>query len=340
MNNLLLLLGLAAGYVYVTKPKTATKKSTTTPKTEPKTEPKVEPIPKDAVLSVGSKEVGYAIYDCNLLIIYDAQKAYDYAAKLGAGITENNGQFDDLLFGKCFENAKDLIGIKTLLNTKEKAVFAFNLLKNIISGYASIYLDEKAGLLETLYEIKTKLVEVLGFDSDNFDVSLINVGKFPLEKGFIITNCQTFKVTDPVKMKAFTESTLLSAFNSSSFKDNDINAPFDFAVDYLKLFSQECYDKITSKNFSKDNFVISTAFITGSFISYLSFKYMVKDGVIDPEAWKQFFNTKEEFDMYMLSANKVLQDWIQPLLIKFNFTEESLTALFNEIQKVGKYPVK
>jgi hypothetical protein len=336
MNNLLLLAALGAGYVYFTKPKTTTKKTTTTPKTEPK----IEPIPKDAVLSVGSKEVGYAIYDCNLLIIYDAQKAYNYAAKLGAGLTENNGQFDDLLFGKCFENAKDLIGIKTLLNTKEKAVFAFNLLKNIISGYASIYLDEKAGLLETLYEIKTKLVEVLGFDSDNFDVSLVNVGPFPLDKGFTITNCQTFKITDPVKMKAFSEGAFQSAYNSSEYKDNDINAPFDFAVDVLKLFSPECYAKITSKNFSKDNFVIAVMIIASGFVEYIGRKYIVKDGKVDPEYWKEFFATKEEYDMYMLSANKVLQDWIQPLLIKFGFTEESLKALVDEIQKVGKYPVK
>jgi len=328
MNNLLLLAALGAGYVYFTKPKTTTKKTTT------------ETIPKDAVLSVGSKEIGYAIYDCNKLVIYDSKKAYEYAAKLGAGITEYNGQFDNLLFGKCFEDVKDLLGIKQLLNTKEKAIFAFNLFRHIVSGYVSIYISDKDEFVETLKKMKAKLVEVLGFSAADFDASLVNVGKFPLDRGFIVTNCQTFKVTDPIKMKKFTESELLHAFKMSSFKDNDINAPFDFAVDSLKLFSQECYNKITSKNFTKDNFVIATAFITGSFISYLSFKYMVKDGVIDPEAWKQFFNTKEEFDMYMLSANKVLQEWLQPLLIKFNFTEESLTALFNEIQKVGKYPVK
>ena len=115
MNNLLLLGALAAGYVYFTKPKTTTKKSNETKKTESKT----EPIPKDAVLSIGSKEIGYAIYDCNLLIIYDAQKAYNYAAQLGSTVTENLGQFDELLFGKCFEDAKDIVGIKQLLNTKE-----------------------------------------------------------------------------------------------------------------------------------------------------------------------------------------------------------------------------
>lgn len=337
MNNLLLLGALAAGYVYFTKPKTTTKKST---EAKAKVEAKTEPIPKDAVLSIGSKEIGYAIYDCNLLIIYDAKKAYNYAAQLGSTITENLGQFDELLFGKCFEDAKDIAGIKQLLNTKEKAIFVFNLLKYIISGYVSIYLDQKGLLLELLEDIKTKLVDSLGFDASDFNVSLAKVGPFPLEKGFTIKNCETLIVTDSIKMKKYTEGTFQQAFESSNFKATDPNAPFDFAVDTLKILAPDCYAKITSKNFNKDNFVISSALIFSGFIAYLSFRFMVKNGQVQNDAWKDSFETIDEFNAYLVSANKVLQDWIQPLLIKFGFTEESLKALYEEIQKVGKYPIK
>lgn len=338
MNNLLLLGALAAGYVYFTKPKTTTKKSTS--KTEPKVEVKTESIPKDAILSIGSKEIGYAIYDCNLLIIYDANKAYNYAAQLGSTVTENLGQFDELLFGKCFEDAKDIAGIKQLLNTKEKAIFVFNLLKYIVSGYVSIYLDQKDLLLELLQDIKTKLVDSLGFNASDFNVSLVKVGPFPLEKGFTITNCEKLTVTDSIKMKKYTEGTFQHAFESSNFKATDPNAPFDFAVNTLKILAPDCYAKIISDKFNKDNFVISSAFIFSGFIAYLSFRFMVKDGQIQNDAWKDSFETIDEFNAYLVSANKVLQDWIQPLLIKFGFTEESLKALYEEIQKVGKYPVK
>lgn len=332
MNNLLLLLGLAAGYVYVTKPKTATKKSTITPKTETP--------PKNGKLVAGSKEIGYEIYDCNKLIIYNAQKAYDYAFELGLETEELNGQFDDILFGKCFENAKDdLSKVKQVFNSLEKAKFAFNLFRYAFSGYIANTPVWKDEIIDNLKLIKSKFVDYLGFNSNDFDVNLI-VKDLPEDKGFIITNCQTFKVTDPLKMKAFNEGAFQSAYNSSEYKDNDVNAPFDFAVDALKLFSPECYAKITSKNFSKDNFVIAVTIIASGFVEYIGRKYIVKDGKADPEYWKESFATKEEFDSYMLSANKVLQDWVQPLLIKFGFTEESLKALVDEIQKTGKYPVK
>lgn len=338
MNNLLLLGALAAGYVYFTKPKTTTKKSTETKKTEPKT----EPIPKDAVLSIGSKEIGYAIYDCNLLIIYDAQKAYNYAFDLGLNTEELNGQFDDILFGKCFENAKDdLTAIKKAFNSSEKAKFAFNLLRYAYSGFivnTPVWKDE---IIEQLKSIKSKFVDYLGFDASNFDISLIvNNNPLPLNKGFTIKNCETLIVTDSIKMKKYTEGTFQQAFESSNFKATDPNAPFDFAVDTLKILAPDCYAKITSKNFNKDNFVISSALIFSGFIAYLSFRFMVKNGQVQNDAWKDSFETIDEFNAYLVSANKVLQDWIQPLLIKFGFTEESLKALYEEIQKVGKYPIK
>lgn len=160
------------------------------------------------------------------------------------------------------------------------------------------------------------------------------------DKGFIITNCDTLIVTDSIKMKKYTERTFKKAFDSSNYKGNDVNAPFDFAVNTLKLLAPDCYNKIISKDFTKDNFVISSALIMLGFVAYLSFKYMIKDGELQNDVWKYSFKTKDEFAAFLISANKVLQDWFQPLLIKFDLTEESLTTLFNEIQKVGKYPVK
>lgn len=336
MNNLLLLGALAAGYVYFTKPKTTTKKSTDA---KAKVEVKTEPIPKDAVLSIGSKEIGYAIYDCNLLIIYDAQKAYNYAAQLGSTVTENLGQFDELLFGKCFEDAKDIVGIKQLLNTKEKAIFVFNLLKYIVSGYVSIYLDQKDLLLEMLQDIKTKLVDTLGFNASDFNVSLAKVGPFPLDRGFSVTNCEKFIVTDSVKMKKYMDNLLISTFNSTNYKDSDFNAPFDFAVEVLKLVSPECYAKVASNNFTKDNFIISYMFIMTAFFAYISFKYLMKDGVIDQLNWQESFASKEEWETFMISVMKVLSDWVSPLFIKFDLNDVKMQEYVIQIQNAGKYPV-
>lgn len=330
MNNLLLLGALAAGYVYFTKPKTTTKKSS----------PKTETIPKDAILSAGSKEIGYEIYDCDKLVIYDAKKSYKYAFDLGTTVKEDLGQFDDLLFGQCFENAKDIVRLKKIINTSEKAVFVFNLFKNIISGYFLNH-GEKDEMIEKLQEIKNVLITTLGFDTSKFEIGLIiNDNPIPLEKGFTITNCEKFTVTDSVKMKKYMDDLLVSTFNSTNYKDDDFNAPFDFAVEMLKLISPECYSKLVSNNFTKDNFIISYMFIMTAFFAYISFKYLMKDGVIDQLNWQESFASKEEWDAFMINVMKVLSDWVSPLFIKFDLSDVKMQEYVIQIQNAGKYPLK
>jgi hypothetical protein len=333
MNNLLLLAALGAGYVYFTKPKTTTKKSTTTPKTEPP--------PKNGKLVAGSKEIGYEIYDCNKLIIYNTQKAYDYAFNLGLETEELYGQFDDILFGKCFEDAKDLTLIKQTFNSLEKAKFAFNLLKYAFSGYLANMPLMKDDIINHIKGIKSKFVEYLGFKSDDFDVELIvkNID-LPKDKGFVITNCQTFNVTDPVKMKKYMDNLLIYTFNLTNYKDSDFNAPFDFSVEVLKSISPECYAKVASNNFTKDNFIISYMFIMTAFFAYISFKYLMKDGVIDQLNWQESFASKEEWDAFMINAMKVLSDWVSPLFIKFDLNDAKMQEYVIQIQKSGKYPVE
>ena len=142
MNNLLLLLGLAAGYVYVTKPKTATKKTTT------------ETPPKNGKLVAGSKDVGYEIYDCNKLIIHNTKKAYDYAFTLGYNMKEYDKNLDDILISDCLE---DVDNRKKILNSSDKAKFVFNLFKYAISGYLSSHFDplDEEMMIEKLAKIKT-----------------------------------------------------------------------------------------------------------------------------------------------------------------------------------------
>jgi hypothetical protein len=334
MNNLLLLGALAAGYVYFTKPKTTTKKTTTTPKTETP--------PKNGKLVAGSKEIGYEIYDCNKLIIYNSQKAYDYAFELGLETEELNGQFDDILFGKCFENAKDdLSKVKQVFNSLEKAKFAFNLFRYAFSGYIANTPAWKDEIIDNLKLIKSKFVDYLGFNSNDFDVNLI-VKDLPKNKGFIITNCDKFTVTDPVKMKSYMDEAMISLFNSSNYKEKDGEAPyapFDFAVQFLKQISPECYDRLVSEKISKDNFIISYMFIVASFLAYISFRFLMKDGVFIPDNWKETFGSLEEWSAYMTAANEILANWVNPLYVQFGLDNQKMTDLITQIGQVGKYPL-
>jgi hypothetical protein len=344
MNNLLLLAALGAGYVYFKKPKAVTKKSTK-PKVEtPKAEtPKVETPPKNGKVTSGSKDVGYEIYDCNKLIIYDNQKAYDYAFDLGANTKELNGQFDDIFFGKCFEDPKDLTNLMKITENVDKAKFIFNLMKYALSGYATNHPDEKDDLLSTLNSIKNKLDDLLNIDVSDFDVSLVKQNvKLPLDKGFIIVNCDKFTVTDSVKMKSYMDEAMISLFNSSNYKEKDGEAPyapFDFAVQFLKQISPECYDRLVSEKISKDNFVISYMFIVASFLAYISFRFLMKDGVFIPDNWKETFGSLEEWTAYMTAANEVLANWVNPLYVQFGLDNQKMTDLITQIGQVGKYPL-
>ena len=113
MKNLpLLLLGAGAVFLVAKKPAAKTGNS--------------EAIPKNATLSAGSKEIGYAIYDCEKLVIFDSKKAYDHVFDLGSTLDQAN-KLDDLLFGVCFDSPEDILKFKQMINTKEKAIFVFNL---------------------------------------------------------------------------------------------------------------------------------------------------------------------------------------------------------------------
>jgi len=343
MNNLLLLAALGAGYVYFKKPKAVTKKSTK-PKVEtPKAEtPKVETPPKNGKVTSGSKDVGYEIYDCNKLIIYDNQKAYDYAFDLGANTKELNGQFDDIFFGKCFEDPKDLTNLMKITENVDKAKFIFNLMKYALSGYATNHPDEKDNLLSTLKSIKNKLDDLLNFDVSGFDVSLINQNmQLPLDKGFIIVNCDKFTVTDYFKMQNFISEVILNEFNqfiielkNSKYGVEDIHGPFDFAVKVLQKISPECYDKVVINNLTKDQFIISFMFMMTSYLSFISFAFSEND------QWKSIFPSQLIFTNWLNNAMGVFKEWYSPYFQKFGLDDDQIKDLFEAIQKSGKYPVE
>jgi hypothetical protein len=121
----------------------------------------------------GSKERGYIITNCNL-VIYDEQKAFDYVYSLGVEEAKkgkwNTPALKFNLFGDCLSN--DEKG-KQLMNTKEKALFIFNLHKFVSSGVVSIDESFTKDKLDSLTNLKTTIAKVLGIDTSDFKVELV-----------------------------------------------------------------------------------------------------------------------------------------------------------------------
>lgn len=168
MKNLpLLLLGAGAVYLAAKKPtKVSTKENLTI-----------------APGQIGSKDIGYKIVDCKLTI-YDKQKAFDYAFKLGAdGVEPNNVDeytwstkpLKKKLIGECIDAE---ILAKLLMNTKEKAFFVFNLFKYLLSGIVSkseVFTSDQA--LTNIQQFKDSVQKLLGYDTSAYKVELIELIK-------------------------------------------------------------------------------------------------------------------------------------------------------------------
>lgn len=128
---------------------------------------------------IGSKDIGYKINDCKLTI-YDKQKALDYAFKLGVdgtspdynkGNTWSTKPLKKKLVGDCISSE---ISAKTLMNTKEKALFVFELFRYLYSGIAlqSDVFDETTAL-DSIQQFKDNTEKLLGYDTSDFKVELI-----------------------------------------------------------------------------------------------------------------------------------------------------------------------
>ncbi len=157
MKSVFPLILLGAGAWFLAKPKTNTEKATSSGKG----------------IVTGSKERGYIITNCNL-VIYDEQKAFDYAYSLGVEEAKkgkwNTPALKFNLFGDCLSN--DEKG-KQLMNTKEKALFIFNLHKFVSSGVVSIDESFTKDKLDSLTNLKTTIAKVLGIDTSDFKVELV-----------------------------------------------------------------------------------------------------------------------------------------------------------------------
>jgi hypothetical protein len=166
MKNLpLLLLGAGAVFLVAKKPaKVSTKESLTI-----------------APGQIGSKDQGYKIVDCKLTI-YDKQKAFDYAFKLGADGAEPNNvdeytwstkPLKKKLVGECIDAE---ILAKLLMSTKEKAFFIFELFKYLLSGITSkseVYTSDQA--IESIQQFKDNVQKLLGYDTSAYKVELIEL---------------------------------------------------------------------------------------------------------------------------------------------------------------------
>lgn len=141
---------------------------------KPKKETKSENSSKGIV--TGSKERGYIITNCNL-VIYDEQKAYDYAFTKTA-FEAKNSDFENFmksvkfnLFGDCLTTEDKS---KILMNSDKKALFIFNMFKFMISGRQSAdqtYTVENA--LSSINDTKENIAKITGFDTSNFKVELV-----------------------------------------------------------------------------------------------------------------------------------------------------------------------
>lgn len=168
MKNLpLLLLGAGAVYFIAKKPaKTSTKESLTI-----------------APGQIGSKDIGYKIVDCKLTI-YDKQKAFDYAFKLGAdgalvnNVDENTWSTKPIkkkLIGDCIASDKN---VKILITSKEKAHFIFELFRNLFSGiFSKSDVYDSMTALADIKGFRDSIGEVFGYDVSKYDISLIQLGQ-------------------------------------------------------------------------------------------------------------------------------------------------------------------
>lgn len=164
MKNLpLLLLGAGAVYFIAKKPAKASATS----------------IKEDTIApgQIGSKETGYKIVNCKLTI-YDKQKAFDYAFKLGAEnampnvdeYTWSSKVVTQKLIGDCFGSE---ITAKMLINSKEKASFIFELIKHLYSGIVSESAEFEENAISMLEQMKNNFQKILGYDTSSFKVELV-----------------------------------------------------------------------------------------------------------------------------------------------------------------------
>lgn len=144
---------------------------------------------------IGSKEIGYEIINCNKLVIYNKEKAFQWAFGLGALEAikmQNNPNYfiqpDVLLYGNCFEQyesdnfktkeeveeakQKGLIQFKKLVNTKEKAKFLFELFQWLYTGLVKTNVLDIEASLHNLTKFKEGLSQYLGYDTADLIVEL------------------------------------------------------------------------------------------------------------------------------------------------------------------------
>jgi hypothetical protein len=166
MGNLpLLLLGAGAVYFITKKPAKVSIASTK------------EPVIIKPGQS-GSNLMGFKIAACNLTI-YNKQKALDYAFKLGADATKpdynggNNWDISSLkekLISDCIETEEDA---KILMDTKEKALFVFDLMKYLYSGISSKSISFDQFGLDNMQKFKDTVNKIFGYDVSDFKIEII-----------------------------------------------------------------------------------------------------------------------------------------------------------------------
>jgi hypothetical protein len=162
-TGILPLVALGIGAWFLAKPKKETASSETKSK---------------GVITGSKDERGYVITNCNL-VIYDEQKAYDYAYSLGADNTKpdyNGGNslktapLEFRLLGDCISTEDKA---KSLMKTKNEALFIFTLLKFFASGVASKSLAMEQWGIANLEKFKSVTSKILGFDTSDFKVELV-----------------------------------------------------------------------------------------------------------------------------------------------------------------------
>lgn len=156
-NGILPLVALGIGAWFLTKPKTTSTETSTS----------------KGIVTGSKDERGYVITNCSL-VIYDEQKALDYAFTLGASVDTskdwNTKVLKFNLFGDCLSSEEKG---KKLMNSKEKALFVFNLLKFVSSGISSNNQSFDQDSLGQLDQLKTNIAKITGFDTSDFKVELV-----------------------------------------------------------------------------------------------------------------------------------------------------------------------